>query len=162
MCVEYYGAMGRQWVVCCMLCWILWGNGERVSGVLHVVLNTMGQWGDSEWCAACCVNTMGQWGDSEWCAACCQCLPVSCWVDKVEAAVYSVVYYVSSVEPTLIQQILLKLIVHIINDGSETVQIFQFNLDLILDTMLQVYHYMINKCIIIIITVVVVIIVIIS
>lgn len=49
----------------------------------------------------------------------CDCLPVSKWRYEIEAAVHPVVHYVSSVEPTLIVEVSLKLIVNVLDDGLE-------------------------------------------
>lgn len=48
------------------------------------------------------------------------CLPVAKWRYEVEAAVHSVVHYVSSVQPTLIVEVALKLIVNVLDDGLKT------------------------------------------
>lgn len=42
---------------------------------------------------------------------------MSKWRDEVEAAVHPVVHYVSSVQPTLIMEVPLKLIVNVLDDG---------------------------------------------
>lgn len=47
------------------------------------------------------------------------CLPVSKWRYEVEAAVHPVVHDVPSVQPTLIVEVALKLIVNVLDDGLE-------------------------------------------
>ncbi len=49
----------------------------------------------------------------------CACLPVSKWRYKVETTVHSVVHYVSSVQPALIVEVSLKLIIDVLDDGLE-------------------------------------------
>lgn len=49
----------------------------------------------------------------------CVCLPMSKWRYKVETAVHPVVHNVSSVQPTLIVEVSLKLIVNVLDDGLE-------------------------------------------
>ncbi len=45
------------------------------------------------------------------------CLPMSKWRDEVEAAVHPVIHYVSSVQPALIMEVSLELIVNVLDDG---------------------------------------------
>ena len=39
------------------------------------------------------------------------------WVDEVQAAVYSVIFNVSSVQSRLIAEVLVVLVIHVVNDG---------------------------------------------
>lgn len=59
---------------------------------------------------------------------------MSRWVDEVEAAVDTVVHYVSSIETTLIRQVLLKLIVNVLDDlleaGRQRIKLFKDQADL--------------------------------
>lgn len=45
---------------------------------------------------------------------------MSKWRYEVEAAVHSIVHYVSSVQSTLIMEVSLKLIVNVLDDGLKT------------------------------------------
>lgn len=46
---------------------------------------------------------------------------MSKWRDEVEAAVHSVVHYVSAIQPTLIMEVAFKLVVNVLDDGLKTV-----------------------------------------
>lgn len=46
--------------------------------------------------------------------------PMAEWRDKIEAAVNSIVHYVSTVQPALIMEVALKLVVDVADDGAKT------------------------------------------